>query len=196
MQEESKFIPQMQAIRNDEIDKLNEVKKELKMTQKILTNMSEAFFELAHFLSKNPNLSESTGFMANTSKQSDVAKFEKMCDEIKSDLESIFLDNPYTMILMSLKPLLRQDNVELLEQVPGILKSLMQALESSTEELEQICSERDDLFVVERNGLKKDIDKRSIECEQIRAIFERTQQQENKLNSDISQLKADIATFQ
>lgn len=99
MQEESKFIPQMQAIRNDEIDKLNEVKKELKMTQKILTNMSEAFFELAHFLSKNPNLSESTGFMANTSKQSDVAKFEKMCDEIKSDLESIFLDNPYTMIL-------------------------------------------------------------------------------------------------
>lgn len=44
----------------------------------------------------------------------------------------------------------------------------MQALESSTEELEQICSERDDLFVVERNGLKKDIDKRSIE---VRAGF-------------------------
>lgn len=56
----------MQAIRNDEIDKLNELKKEIKMTDKILDYISEYFLELVYFLERDPNMQENQSFMANT----------------------------------------------------------------------------------------------------------------------------------
>lgn len=43
MQEENKFIPQMQAIRNDEIDKWNDLKIEIKKTRKIIEKMGDSF---------------------------------------------------------------------------------------------------------------------------------------------------------
>ncbi|KAM3139037.1 hypothetical protein pb186bvf_008848 [Paramecium bursaria] len=196
LQEENKYIPQMQAIRNDEIDKLQGLQKEIAQTNKIISAVSNAFLDIIHFLSKKPDLSEKIGFMANTQRNSDLTKFEELCTSIKEDINDILLENPYTMIISSLKPLLNPESANLIEQVPGILSKLSQALISSKLEMEQLSNEREELFSLEKSELKRDIDKRSVESEQIRSILERAIQSFDKLQTETQNLKNHLQTYQ
>lgn len=69
----------MQAIRNDEVDKLNSLRKQIEQTSRIINKISGGFTELAHFLSKKPNLQEKSGFMSNAQANDDLVKFSSHC---------------------------------------------------------------------------------------------------------------------
>ncbi|CAK79571.1 unnamed protein product (macronuclear) [Paramecium tetraurelia] len=194
--EENKFVPQMQAIRNDEIDKLQNLKKEINQTSKVINSFLQQFQGLAHFLAKKPDLSESPAFLANNKQNDELNKFKAMCNDIRNELDTVVIDNPYTLVLFSLKPLLAPENAHLIEEVPQLLKTLQLALESSSEEIEAVSNERQELFNIERNELKKDVDKRSAECDQIKQIFERSSVDLEKLTNQQAELKKKIAQLQ
>ncbi|CAD8064985.1 unnamed protein product [Paramecium primaurelia] len=203
--EENKFVPQMQAIRNDEvclkqiilqIDKLQNLKKEINQTSKVINQFIQHFQGLAHFLSKKPDLNESPAFLANNKQNDELNKFKSMCNDIRNDLDTVVIDNPYTLVLFSLKPLLATENAHLIEEVPQLLKTLLLALESSSEEIEAVSNERQELFNIEKNELKKDVDKRSAECDQIKQIFERSSIDLEKLTNQQSDLKKKITQLQ
>ncbi|CAD8131015.1 unnamed protein product [Paramecium sonneborni] len=182
--EENKFVPQMQAIRNDEVDKLQTLKKEINQTSKSLTNFNNNF--------KVQLISQQKIQIQND----ELNKFKLMCNDIRNELDTVVIDNPYTLVLFSLKPLLAPENAHLIEEVPQLLKTLNLALESSSEEIEAVSNERQELFNIEKNELKKDVDKRSAEYNQIKQIFERSSVDLDKLTNQQADLKKKIAQLQ